>query len=434
MNCVILDIEWIVPSSPDDLPEIMEIAAVKVKEVDGFVLKGGEFHRFIRPSFRKVNGKTVHLTGVKHSHLYYCDSFPRTMEAFFKWLGKERYVLYTWGQQDQQVLEQNCKVHRIGTSWLGPHKDLQQEFMRAVRAKRQLGFQQALQRANIPFQGKQHSAVDHAKHACEMFMKFFSTFTGKDNLLMKPKAGKANLKRKKKNGLLWKKIPYHIKRSREKGLESSLLVSEFQQTLATFDHRCALTQNCSDLSIDHFIPLAIGHGGTYAGNVYPLEKELNGWKADQNPFEWIQSMNDPEIAGNWDRLVNYLAELNGLGVGAFINYVYWCFANPRTKEEIQSNPGLSSIELWRRSGMQIKEVRYYTRRGHHFFFKLSIEKAGKADQVRVKCTKDEKGNPLVVGFQSSIGISKREVEDIARMIQYSHDFSFISKRTEAVSS
>ncbi|MED4785236.1 3'-5' exonuclease [Brevibacillus choshinensis] len=433
MNYVILDIEWIVPTSPDDLPELIEIAAIKVKEVDGLLLKGEEFHRFIRPSHRKVNTKTVNLTGVKNLNLYYCDSFPKTMGAFLKWLGKERYLIYTWGQQDQLVLEKNCKIYNIGTNWLVPYKDFQQEFIRAIRVKRQVGFQQALQIANVPFEGKKHSAITHAKYACEMFIKFFSTFIGRDNQLMKPKVLKVNGKRKKKKSLLEKKIPHHLARSREKGLYSSLCVTEFKKVLSKFNHSCALTGNRLNMSIDHFIPLAIGHGGTYAGNVYPLNKELNGLKANQNPFEWIMTINNAEIINYWNILVQYLAELHGLGIGEFINYVYWCFNNSRTKEEIQNNPTLASIELWRKSGLQIKDVHYYTRRGNHFFYKLSIEKEGKAEFLRVKCTKDVKGDPQVVGFQSSIVASYREVEDIARMIKYDSDFNLRSRKLVSIS-
>ncbi|MGC5328330.1 exonuclease domain-containing protein [Brevibacillus sp. SYSU BS000544] len=173
MNYVIMDIEWIVPTSYDDFPEIIEIAAIKVKEVDGLLLEGERFHQYIKPSFRKLNHKTIDMIGLKTFNFRFETKFPKIMTNFFKWLGKEKYVIMTWGQQDQLVLEQNCKMYSIKVNWLLPYKDLQFEFMSAIKAKRKVGLQQALQISGINFTGKKHSAINHAQYTCKMFMKYF---------------------------------------------------------------------------------------------------------------------------------------------------------------------------------------------------------------------------------------------------------------------
>ncbi|MFM1655405.1 exonuclease domain-containing protein [Brevibacillus sp. B_LB10_24] len=423
MNHVLIDLEWIVPTSSDDLPEIIEIAAAKVKDVDGMLMKGEQFHQFIRPSYRKINDKTTDLTGVKRHDLSFTQIFPKVMSRFFQWLGKEKYTLYSWGQQDQKVLEQNCIAHGIGTGWLKPYMDLQSAFTLANRAKRAIGFQRALQMSGISYEGKRHSAVTHVEHACQFFMKYFPTFTGKENQFAKARSARAG---KKRNSLL-AKIPYHLSRSREKGLYSKLTASQFGKLLMDFDYSCALTGKKTNLSIDHFIPLGIGHGGTYIGNVYPLDKQLNGLKADQNPFEWIASVNDPGIIANWERLIDVLAAHNGLQTGEFINYVLWCFDNPRTREEIRPNDDLLSIKLWKRKAVQIKEARYYTRRGSSLFFKVTIEKEGERENLRVKCAADEPDMPKIVIQRSSL-ITERDIDDIARFIKYSHSFTQVTKK------
>ncbi|MGC5328329.1 hypothetical protein [Brevibacillus sp. SYSU BS000544] len=111
-----------------------------------------------------------------------------------------------------------------------------------------------------------------------------------------------------------------------------------------------------------------------------------------------------------------LAGYNGLGVGEFINYVYWCFDNPRTNKETKRNMYIPSLSLWEKNAIQIKQVQYYTRRGSAFFFKFTIEKQGNEELLKVKTVIDDQDNPIVVGFQSRINITEREIDDIKRII------------------
>ncbi|WP_019123388.1 3'-5' exonuclease family protein [Brevibacillus massiliensis] len=78
-----------------------------------------------------MNAKTTDLTGMKRHDLSYAQVFPKVMSRFLQWLEKEKYTLYSWGRQDQKVLEQNCKVHDIGANWLKPYVDLQSTFSQA---------------------------------------------------------------------------------------------------------------------------------------------------------------------------------------------------------------------------------------------------------------------------------------------------------------
>ncbi|WP_221930194.1 hypothetical protein [Melghirimyces algeriensis] len=115
-----------------------------------------------------------------------------------------------------------------------------------------------------------------------------------------------------------------------------------------FNDCCALS-GVNNISLDHFIALKTGHGGTVIGNVYPLCRLLNSSKGDMNPFEWVKRNGVRERIDikRFNTLVEYLAEQNGLTVDEFRDFVYWAYENPRSLEEVQRDHRVNSIELWR---------------------------------------------------------------------------------------
>lgn len=113
---------------------------------------------------------------------------------------------------------------------------------------------------------------------------------------------------------------------------------------------CVLTGEFEDVHSDHFISLATGHGGTYAANMIGLVGYLNLSKGDRNPFEWIQTRKDADKA-KFDALVKRLADANGLTVDEYREFVYWCYDNPRSDEQIKADNEYygykkPSIEIW----------------------------------------------------------------------------------------
>lgn len=133
-------------------------------------------------------------------------------------------------------------------------------------------------------------------------------------------------------------------------LPYSLTKDSINSLLNKFESKCSLT-NGSVIEMDHFIPLSWGHGGSYIGNVIPLEKSLNHSKKDLNPFEWIKKtsvLNRIDIK-KWKKLIEYLAKENGLTPRQFEEYVYWCENNKRTLKEVKKQGKISSLDLWKNS-------------------------------------------------------------------------------------
>lgn len=153
----------------------------------------------------------------------------------------------------------------------------------------------------------------------------------------------------------WFRTSCNKRRSAKKLMPSNWNISIRMLVMSDFKNQCTLTGiNQDECDDDQFIPLATGHGGSYAGNLYPLSLQLNRSKHDKNPFEWFAT--NAERFGldpaRFEALVAKLAEQNGLTPEDFREYTYWCFANPRNLTQIKRDNTrygyrVTSVELWR---------------------------------------------------------------------------------------
>lgn len=115
------------------------------------------------------------------------------------------------------------------------------------------------------------------------------------------------------------------RRARKENLPDTLTHEE-QREILNFFGGCALTGS-RDIHWDHVIPISTGFGGTTKENVIPLRKDLNLSKHDRNLFEWFEDCYvrldlDPE---KFEELIFYLAEINGVELEEYTEYVYSCF-------------------------------------------------------------------------------------------------------------
>lgn len=110
---------------------------------------------------------------------------------------------------------------------------------------------------------------------------------------------------------------------------------------------CALT-GCTDVDLDHAIPIASGHGGTTRGNMYGLRSDLNKSKSNSNIFKWFSANKERFNLSqdNFDILIQYLAIANSLTVEEYRLFYDWCFDNKRSINEIKVDQR-HSIEIWR---------------------------------------------------------------------------------------
>lgn len=118
-------------------------------------------------------------------------------------------------------------------------------------------------------------------------------------------------------------------------LPNNITYEEFESVGNYFGGTCALSWDSDSTHTDHAVPLDTGHGGTFVGNVYPLDGRLNESKGAGHLFEWFDSNAERFDLSQrkFDELIAYLAETNDMTAQEYRKYVDWCFDNPRVIDE-----------------------------------------------------------------------------------------------------
>lgn len=127
------------------------------------------------------------------------------------------------------------------------------------------------------------------------------------------------------------------RRSKEMSLPYNFEEEDMEFILSRFKG-CALTGEPEKIHWDHVIPLSVGRGGTIRENMIPLRADLNISKSDRCIFDWFAD--NRERFGlsqrKFDELIEYLADINGMTVEEYEEYVRWCHDNPRSIDEIET--------------------------------------------------------------------------------------------------
>lgn len=153
-----------------------------------------------------------------------------------------------------------------------------------------------------------------------------------------------------KDNITANKVKNNIYFAKMKGLEINWNEEDYEEMMMDFGEVCCLT-GTEELHVDHFIAIETGHGGTYKGNMIPLSERLNQTKSNKNPFEWIKEQ-EGDIQLKFKGVVKMLALYNNLTLKEFKDFVYWCYKNKRTTDEVRKN-GTSSLELWKQSRIKV---------------------------------------------------------------------------------
>lgn len=140
------------------------------------------------------------------------------------------------------------------------------------------------------------------------------------------------------------------RKTKVRELPFQLNVQNWLEIQEHFGQECALSTHRKDLTMEHFIPVSWGHGGTYRGNVYPVHCRINRSKSATNPFIWAERSDVKKLIDmqKWNRLVKILAQENNLEVDEFRRFVDWCESNKRTVEQIKNDPR-TSLEIWKKA-------------------------------------------------------------------------------------
>ncbi|WP_107841992.1 3'-5' exonuclease [Metasolibacillus meyeri] len=145
---------------------IIEIGAVK------WLPNGMQetFTQLVQPhKFKKLNYHIQKLTGITTEELLTAPSFKEAIQKFQQWCDQD-YVLFTFGEFDRKVLEEEMDRNRLRSDFLFPMVDYQQKYMIAHGLREQPSLQKLMAELNLEA-STQHRALADAESLQQIFAK-----------------------------------------------------------------------------------------------------------------------------------------------------------------------------------------------------------------------------------------------------------------------
>ncbi len=148
--------------------EVIEFGAVKLGED---MTEVDSFRRLVKPVLGEIPPRYAKLTGIDNDMVADAPEFAAVLADFARWCSDAETV-YAWSGSDLDQLRGEVKMKGIDfplDELSGKWADFQKIFTRAVGLKRELSLEQAVNIANINFEGHQHDALWDARNTAELF-------------------------------------------------------------------------------------------------------------------------------------------------------------------------------------------------------------------------------------------------------------------------
>ena len=148
--------------------EVIEFGAVKLGEDLG---EADSFRALVKPVYGEIPPRYANLTGITNDMVADAPDFEAVLKDFAAWCADAETV-YAWSSSDLDQLRGEVKMKEIPfpmDELVGKWADFQMIFTQAVGLKRELSLEQAVNIANISFEGHQHDALWDARNTAELF-------------------------------------------------------------------------------------------------------------------------------------------------------------------------------------------------------------------------------------------------------------------------
>ena len=148
--------------------EVIEFGAVKLGED---MAETDSFRALVKPAYGEIPPRYANLTGITNDMVADAPDFETALNSFAAWCGDAETV-YAWSGSDLDQLRGEVKMKSIDfplDRLAGKWADFQKIFTRAVGLKRELSLEQAVNIADISFEGHQHDALWDARNTAELF-------------------------------------------------------------------------------------------------------------------------------------------------------------------------------------------------------------------------------------------------------------------------
>ena len=148
--------------------EVIEFGAVKLGED---MTETDSFRALVKPALGEIPPRYAQLTGITNDMVAEAPDFETVLGQFAAWC-EDAETVYAWSGSDLDQLRGEVKMKGIAfhlEALAGKWADFQKIFTRAVGLKRELSLEQAVNIANINFEGHQHDALWDARNTAELF-------------------------------------------------------------------------------------------------------------------------------------------------------------------------------------------------------------------------------------------------------------------------
>jgi len=173
MNYIVFDLEATCWEGWDKSQnETIEIGAVKINEQLETV---SEYEQFVKPlKHPKLSEFCKELTSIRQEDVQSAPYFQEAIRLFREWIGKESFVLCSWGFYDRIQLESDCEIHGIEESWISQHISLKHQHGKIRKLKRAVGMKAALNIEKLALDGTHHRGIDDARNIAKIFKKCYA--------------------------------------------------------------------------------------------------------------------------------------------------------------------------------------------------------------------------------------------------------------------
>ena len=138
--------------------EVIEFGAVKLGED---MAETDSFRALVKPAYGEIPPRYANLTGITNDMVADAADFETVLRAFDAWSGSDLDQL----RGEVKMKSIDFPLDRLAGKWA----DFQKIFTRAVGLKRELSLEQAVNIADISFEGHQHDALWDARNTAELF-------------------------------------------------------------------------------------------------------------------------------------------------------------------------------------------------------------------------------------------------------------------------
>ncbi len=148
--------------------EVIEFGAVKLGED---LAEIDSFRKLVKPVYGDIPPRYEHLTGISNDMVAEAADFETVLSAFAAWC-EDAETIFAWSGSDLDQLRGEVKMKTLDFPMdrlAGKWADFQKIFTRAVGLKRELSLEQAVNIANVDFEGHQHDALWDARNTAELY-------------------------------------------------------------------------------------------------------------------------------------------------------------------------------------------------------------------------------------------------------------------------